>query len=58
MGGILVLVARDLDVSALTDEERIRLLHAAAEEERAGRVVRCDTPDEVRRLMDGLTSPE
>jgi hypothetical protein len=51
-------VARELEVDALTDEERIRLLRAAAEEARTGRTVRCDTPDEVRKLMDGLTSPE
>lgn len=50
-------MTRELDFDALTDEERIRLLRAA-EEERAGGVVRCDTPDEVRKLMDGLTSPE
>ena len=50
-------MARDVDLEALTDEERARLLEAAAADEREGRLVRCSTAAEVRDLMAALSSP-
>jgi len=41
----------------LTDDERIRLLEAAAADELAGRLVRCSTPAEVRQVMQDLSVP-
>jgi hypothetical protein len=49
-------MAHEVDVEVLTDEERVRLLEAAAEDEREGRLVRCSTPEEVRDLMAALCS--
>jgi hypothetical protein len=50
-------MARDLEVEALTDDQRIRLLEAAAADEREGRLVRCSTPTEVRQLMATFSDP-
>ncbi len=50
-------MARDIEVEALTDDERIRLLEAAAADEREGRLVRCSTSTEVRQLMATLSDP-
>jgi hypothetical protein len=36
----------------MTDEECLRRLEAAAEDEREGRLVRCSTPEEIRRVID------
>jgi hypothetical protein len=49
-------VAHEVEFDVLTDDERVRLLVAAAAEEREGRMVRCSTPDEVRALMASLSS--
>jgi hypothetical protein len=50
-------VARDLEVEVLTDEERVRLLEAAADDEHEGRLVRCSTATEVRELMARFAHP-
>jgi len=50
-------MTRDLEVKALTDHERIRLLETAAADEREGRLVRCSTPAEVRELMSEPSDP-
>jgi hypothetical protein len=50
-------MTRNVEVAALTDDERIRLLEAAAAEELEGRLVRCSTPAEVRQLIAALSDP-
>lgn len=49
-------MAWDVDV-ALTDEERVRLLDAAAVDEREDRLVRCSTAAGVRELMATFRHP-
>jgi len=38
-------------VDGMTDEECVLLLEAAATDEREGRLVRCSTPEDIRRVI-------
>jgi len=49
--GTVGTVAEGSPVEELTDDEQVRLLQAALADEREGRLVRCSTADEVRRVM-------
>jgi len=46
------IVAERAAVEGMTDEECLRRLHTAAEDEQEGRLVRCSTPEEIRRVID------
>jgi hypothetical protein len=50
-------MARGVDVEALTDDERARLLKAAVADELEGRLVRCSTAPELRQLIAEVFDP-
>jgi hypothetical protein len=50
------LVARSIETDELTDDEIIARLREAARDEREGRLVRCDTEEELRAAFARLRS--